>query len=131
MTFGSGTTSNNDMLCLNIAIADDDAYEENELFTFLITSASPTSAVAIGASQAVKTIQDNNGIIVIVFVVLNFTPHIYCITDAVVEFEMASYEVNEEALNFVICIDTGITAGFQTDLVISITATDGKAGKSV
>ena len=44
---------------------------------------------------------------------------------------MASYEVNEEALNFVICIDTGITAGFQTDLVISITATDGKAGKSV
>ena len=64
MTFASGTTSNNDMLCLNIAIADDDAYEENELFTFLITSASSPSAVAIGASQAVKTIQDNNGIIV-------------------------------------------------------------------
>ena len=62
MTFASGTTSINDMLCLNIAIADDDAYEEDELFTFLITSASPPSAVAIGASQAVKTIQDNNGI---------------------------------------------------------------------
>ena len=67
MTFASGATSNNDMLCLNIAIADDDAYEEDELFTFLITSATPTSAVAIGASQAVKTIQDNNGIIMIVF----------------------------------------------------------------
>ena len=50
------------MRCLDILITNDDAYEQNELFTFQIAAVNPTSAAMIGTdAQATKTIQDDEG----------------------------------------------------------------------
>ena len=51
--------------------------------------------------------------------------------DAEVRFAVDSYTFNEEAGDVMVCIDSGVTGGFQTDLVVSVTATDGKAGEYV
>ena len=51
--------------------------------------------------------------------------------DAEVRFVEDSYTFNEEAGDVMVCIDSGVTNGFQTDLVVSVTATDGKAGEYV
>ena len=41
----------------------------------------------------------------------------------------STYTVSEETWNFEVCVDSGVTGGFQTDLSISLTAVDGKASK--
>ena len=62
VTFESVTTVNGQMRCLDILITNDDAYEQNELFTFQINAVNPTSAAMIGTdAQATKTIQDDEG----------------------------------------------------------------------
>ena len=51
--------------------------------------------------------------------------------DAEVRFVVDSYTFNEEAGDVMVCIDSDVTGGFQTDLVVSVTAIDGKAGEYV
>ena len=47
-----------------------------------------------------------------------------------VEFEAATYTVSEENWSVDICVDSGVTGGFETDLVVSLVAMDGKASES-
>ena len=62
VTFLSNDSVNGMVQCVQINITDDDAYEEDELFTIRIDSAEPSSAVTIGSpSEVTKTIQDNTG----------------------------------------------------------------------
>ena len=49
--------------------------------------------------------------------------------DAEVEFVMTVYSINEEAGDVGICVDSGVTEGFETDLVVGFIATDGKASE--
>ena len=49
--------------------------------------------------------------------------------DAAVRFVMSVYSINEEAGDVDICVDSGVTAGFETDLVVGFMATDGKASE--
>ena len=37
------------------------------------------------------------------------------------------YDVNEDAGAVSVCVDSGVTEGFQTDLTVSLSATDGTA----
>ena len=39
------------------------------------------------------------------------------------------YTVNEDDGDIDICVDSGVTEGFETDLVVFFTAVDGKAGE--
>ena len=48
-------------------------------------------------------------------------------SDADVGFVMNGYDVIEDAGAVDICIDSGVTEGFQTDLTVSLSATDGTA----
>ena len=50
--------------------------------------------------------------------------------DAVVGFVMNENNINETAGAVSICIDSGVTEGFQTDLIVSLTANDGTACKN-
>ena len=47
--------------------------------------------------------------------------------DAVVGFVMDSYEVNEDAGSVGVCVDSGVTEGFEADLIVSLSATNGTA----
>ena len=47
--------------------------------------------------------------------------------DAVVGFVMDSYEVNEDAGSAGVCVDSGVTEGFEADLTVSLSAIDGTA----
>ena len=49
--------------------------------------------------------------------------------DAEVEFVMTEYSINEEAGSIGICVNSGVTQGFETDLVVGFMATDGKASE--
>ena len=49
--------------------------------------------------------------------------------DAEVGFVASVYSINEEAGDVDICVDSGVTAGFETDLVVGFMATDGKASE--
>ena len=49
--------------------------------------------------------------------------------DAVVGFVMNEYNVSEDAGAVSICIDSGVTGGFQTDLTVTLIANDGAASK--
>ena len=40
-----------------------------------------------------------------------------------------SYTVGEEAGSVSICVDSGVTGGFQAELVIALSAVDGKASE--
>ena len=51
--------------------------------------------------------------------------------DAVVGFIMNEYNVSEDAGAVSICIDSGVTEGFQTNLTVSLTANDGTACKNI
>ena len=44
---------------------------------------------------------------------------------------MNEYNINETAGAVSICIDSGVTEGFQTDLTVSLTANDGTACKNI
>ena len=46
-----------------------------------------------------------------------------------VQFENATYTVSEEDWSLSICVDSGVTGGFETELVVSLMAMDGKAGE--
>lgn len=51
-----------------------------------------------------------------------------CISaDAVAEFVMDEQSVGEEAGSVSVCIDSGVTEGFQTDLTVTLEAADIKA----
>ena len=52
------------------------------------------------------------------------------IPDADVGFVMNEYNVNETAGAVSICIDSGVTGGFQTDLIVTLIANDGTASKN-
>ena len=61
-TFESGITVDGDTQCIQIAIIEDDIYEEDEVFFFQISSVTPSSAaVIVSPTQVTKTIQDNGG----------------------------------------------------------------------
>ena len=49
--------------------------------------------------------------------------------DAEVGFVASVYSINEEAGDVDICVDSGVTEGFETDLVVGFMATDGKASE--
>ena len=49
--------------------------------------------------------------------------------DAVVGFVEARYSVNEDSGEVEVCVDSGVSEGFQADLVISITASSGSASE--
>ena len=49
--------------------------------------------------------------------------------DAVVSFVMDAYDVGEEAGSVSICVDSGVTEGFQAELVVALVAIDGKASE--
>jgi hypothetical protein len=107
-TFSSGSTGNGDVVCIGISIVDDDIYEAAQEFIVNITSVSPPSAVIMGTpGSTTATIQDNQ--------------------DAVVVFVMDEYAVNENEGAVSVCVDSGVTEGFQTDLTVSLSATDGTA----
>ena len=42
---------------------------------------------------------------------------------------MDAYDVGEEAGSVSICVDSGVTGGFQAELVVALSATDGKASE--
>ena len=42
---------------------------------------------------------------------------------------MNEYNVSEDAETVSVCIDSGVTEGFQTDLTVSLSAIDGTACK--
>ena len=65
-----------------------------------------------------------------VFLILhsNFIHQVY-FPDAVVGFVMNEYNVSEDAGAVSICIDSGVTEGFQTDLTVTLIANDGTACK--
>ena len=54
---------------------------------------------------------------------------ILCLTDAVVGFEQEIYRVMEEAGSIDICVDSGVTDGFQADLIVDLVANDSKASE--
>ena len=49
------------------------------------------------------------------------------ISDANVSFVMTEYSVAEDAGSVSVCVDSGVTGGFQADLTVSLSATDGTA----
>ena len=49
--------------------------------------------------------------------------------DAVVSFVMDAYGVGEETGPVSICVDSGVTKGFQAELAVTLSAMDGKAGE--
>ena len=50
-------------------------------------------------------------------------------TDASVSFERIEYSVSEDAGAVSICVDSGVTEGFQTDMTVTLSVHDGTACK--
>ena len=48
-----------------------------------------------------------------------------------VEFVMDRYSVREDVGAVSVCVDSGVTESFQTDLTVTLSATDGTACKHV
>ena len=46
-------------------------------------------------------------------------------------FEQSAYEIDEDGGSVMVCVDSGVTGGFQTALTVSLSASDGKASKFV
>ena len=44
-------------------------------------------------------------------------------------FAIESYEVNEESGSVSICVESGVTQGFQAVLTVTLSAIDGKASE--
>ena len=44
-----------------------------------------------------------------------------------VSFVLDEYSVNEDAGAVSVCVDSGVTEGFQADLTVSLSATGGRA----
>ena len=44
-------------------------------------------------------------------------------------FDESSYEVDEDAGFVSICVDSGVTNGFETTLTVTLSASDGKASE--
>ena len=55
--------------------------------------------------------------------------HVVLFTDAVIAFEQDMYDVDENGGSVMVCIDSGVTGGFQTVLTVSLSAADGKASE--
>ena len=127
MVFSSGVVSGA-MVCLDLAILEDDIYEEDQFLNVSIVSVFPSSAAAFGTDSSIITIEDNEGNIVLS---QSFYLPIYHISDAVVGFVMDGYNVNEGTGAVDICIDSGVTEGFQTDLTVSLSATSGTACEKI
>ena len=51
-------------------------------------------------------------------------------TDAVVRFTMSQFSGSEEGGSINICVDSGVTEGFEADLLVNFLAMDGKASQS-
>ena len=49
--------------------------------------------------------------------------------DAVVGFVEARYSVDEDSGEVEVCVDSGVSEGFQTELAISITGSSGNASE--
>ena len=57
----------------------------------------------------------------------NKTPYVFA--DAVVVVQMPVMDVDEESGSAGICVESGVTEGFETALTISLMANDGKASE--
>ena len=55
----------------------------------------------------------------------------YTSADAQVAFVVDEQSIGEEAGSVSVCIDSGVTQGFQTDLTVELAAADGKACKCI
>ena len=55
--------------------------------------------------------------------------HIFLIEDAVVGFEQDVYVVFEVTGVVEVCVDSGVTEGFQTNLTVTINASNGSASE--
>ena len=127
VTFLGGLTYNGDTQCVEIQIVDDDIYEEDEVFLVTISTVTPSSAVTIVApSNVTKTLQDNEGKSD-VKIIVEFATCLF--VDALVQFEVLTYTVDEEDGDVEICVDSGVTDGFETDLIVVLMAIDGKASE--
>ena len=51
----------------------------------------------------------------------------FLISDAMLGFVMDRYSVHEDTGEVSVCVDSGMTEGFQTDLTVTLSAMDGTA----
>ena len=143
VTFASGKTRENDSMLVLLTVTDDDAYEEAQELSVGIASIEPPSVGVVGLPAVVEclyingdtlapyneyTILDNNGRCTdLVYILILIMLSNKIIVDAEVMFVQHEYPVEEKAGSVTVCVDSGVTGGFEMALTVSLTAQDGTA----
>ena len=115
-----------DTACARMAVINDEVFECAHTFTVAVDS-TPETYVIGQRVQAVVMIVDDEGIVHFVFCVFCTELLSALLTEAVVEFLEGEYTVEEGSDTVSVCVDSGITGGFERALTIGLTAQDGTA----
>ena len=131
-TFVSGRTSSNDTSRVQLSVTDDGVYEESQQVAVNIVSVKPSSAAVIGDPHGTNlTLEDNNGLNPHSAIILKHRDLFLFLPDAQVRFVTDEYRIGEESGSVSVCVESGVTGGFQTALTVGLAAQDGTASKLI